>query len=106
MFPDPPEPPQSTRQWFQAEMRRVAVIIRQLEQETPGCFGEAAAVIRQQAAGDDVAPDDLMVALASEFENELVFGDVHSVECRSAVETWCSFVSDGHAARRLCGILA
>jgi hypothetical protein len=65
MFPDPPEPPQSAHQWFQAEVRRVAVVIRQLEQETPGCFGEAAAVIRQQAAGDDVAPDDLMAALAS-----------------------------------------
>jgi hypothetical protein len=65
MFPDPIASPQQVRQWFQAEVRRVAVIIQQLEQETPGCFGEAAAVIRQQAAGDDVAPDDLLVALAS-----------------------------------------
>jgi hypothetical protein len=65
MFPDPPELPQQSRQWLQAEVRRVAVIIRQLEQETPGCFGEAAAVIRQQAAGDDVALDDLTAALAA-----------------------------------------
>jgi hypothetical protein len=65
MSPDPPEPLQQSRQWLQAEVRRVAVIIRQLEQETPGCFGEAAAVIRQQAAGDDVALDDLAAALAS-----------------------------------------
>ena len=42
----------------------MAAIIRQIEQVIPGCFGEAAAVIRQQAAGDDVALDDLAVALA------------------------------------------
>ena len=65
MSPDPPEPLQQSRQWLQAEVRRIAVLIRQLEQETPGCVGEAAAVIRQQAAGDDVALDDLMAALAS-----------------------------------------
>jgi hypothetical protein len=65
MFPDPSASPQQLRQWLQAEVRRVAAIIRQLEQETPGYFGEAAAVIRQQAAGDDVAPDDLLVALVS-----------------------------------------
>ena len=65
MFPDLPEPPQQTRQWLQAEVRRIAVIIRQMEQMTPGRFGEAAAVIRQQAAGDDVALDDLTAALVS-----------------------------------------
>ena len=65
MFPNLPEPPQQTRQWLQSEVRRIAVIIRQMEQMTPGCFGAAAAVIRQQAAGDDVALDDLMAALVS-----------------------------------------
>ena len=48
----------------QAEVRRMAAIIRQIEQVIPGCFGEAAAVIRQQAAGDDVVPDDLTAAVA------------------------------------------
>jgi hypothetical protein len=43
----------------------VAAIIRQIEAVRPGCFGEGAAVIRQLAAGDDVAPDDLTAALAS-----------------------------------------
>jgi hypothetical protein len=42
----------------------MAAIIRQIEVVSPGCFGEAAAVIRQVAAGDDVAPDDLTAALA------------------------------------------
>jgi len=65
MIPDPLEPPLQARQWLQAEMRRIAVLIRHLEQETPGCFGEAAAVIRRQAAGDDVALDDLTAALTS-----------------------------------------
>ena len=65
IIPDLPEPPQQARQWLQAEMRRIAVLIRHLEQETPGCFGEAAAVIRRQAAGDDVAFDDLAAALTS-----------------------------------------
>jgi len=65
MFPNPSAPPQQLRQWLQAEVRRITVLIRVLEQETPGCFGEAVAVIRQQAAGDDVAPDDLMAALAA-----------------------------------------
>jgi hypothetical protein len=41
----------------------MAAIIRQIEVVSPGCFGEAAAVIRQVAAGDDVAPDDLTAAL-------------------------------------------
>jgi hypothetical protein len=49
---------------LRTEARRMAVIIRQIEVVSPGCFGEAAAVIRQLAAGDDVAPDDLMAALA------------------------------------------
>jgi hypothetical protein len=52
------------RQQLQAEARRMAAIIREIEQRIPGCFGEAAAVIRQQAAGDDVAPDDLVAAAA------------------------------------------
>jgi hypothetical protein len=65
MIPDLPEPQQQARQWLRAEVRRVAVLIRHLEQETPGCFGEAAAVIRRQAAGDDVAFDDLTAALTS-----------------------------------------
>jgi hypothetical protein len=52
------------RQRIRAEARRMAVVIRQIEEVIPGCFGEAAAVIRQQAAGDDVAPDDLTAAIA------------------------------------------
>ena len=52
------------RERIRAEARRMAIIIRQIEQVIPGCFGEAAAVIRQQAAGDDVAPDDLIAAVA------------------------------------------
>jgi hypothetical protein len=52
------------RQRLRAEARRMAVIIRQIEEVIPGCFGEAAAVIRQQAAGDDVAPDDLTASIA------------------------------------------
>ena len=48
----------------QTEARRLAAIIRWIEEETPGCFGGAAAVIRRMAAGDDVAPDDLTIALA------------------------------------------
>ena len=51
------------RQQIRAEARRMAAIIRQIEQVIPGCFGEAAAVIRQQAAGDDVVPDDLTAAV-------------------------------------------
>jgi hypothetical protein len=43
----------------------VAAIIQQIEAVSPGCFGQAGAVIRQLAAGDDVAPDDLTAALAS-----------------------------------------
>jgi hypothetical protein len=43
----------------------MAAIIRQIEVASPGCFGEAGAVIRQLAAGDDVASDDLIAALAS-----------------------------------------
>ena len=53
------------RQQLQAETRRMAAIIREIEQAIPGCFGEAAAVIRQQAAGDDVASDNLTLALVS-----------------------------------------
>jgi hypothetical protein len=43
----------------------MASVIRQIEVVSPGCFGEAAAVIRQLAAGDDVAPDDVTAALSS-----------------------------------------
>jgi hypothetical protein len=52
-------------QMLRTEGRRMAAVIRQIEVVSPGCFGEAAAVIRQLAAGDDVAPDDLTAALAS-----------------------------------------
>ncbi|MFC7478599.1 hypothetical protein ACFQS7_30060 [Dankookia sp. GCM10030260] len=52
------------RQRLRTEARQMAAIIRQIEEIIPGCFGEAAAVIRQQAAGDDVAPDDLTAAIA------------------------------------------
>ena len=48
----------------QTEARRLAAIIRRIEEESPGCFGEAAAVIRRMAADDNVAPDDLTMALA------------------------------------------
>ena len=44
---------------------RLAIIIQQIETMVPGCFGEAAAVIRRLAAGDDVALDDLTAAMAS-----------------------------------------
>ena len=43
----------------------MASLIKQIEALSPGCFGGAAAVIRQLAAGDDVEPDDLTAALAS-----------------------------------------
>lgn len=48
-----------------AAARRMANIIRQVEAVSPGYFGEAAAVIRQFAAGDDVALVDLLRAVAS-----------------------------------------
>lgn len=44
---------------------RLAAIIQRIETMIPGCFGDAAAVIRRLAAGDDVAPEDLTAALAS-----------------------------------------
>jgi hypothetical protein len=50
---------------LRAETRRMASVIRQIEAVSPCCFGEAAAVIRQLAVGDDLAPDDLTAALAS-----------------------------------------
>jgi hypothetical protein len=53
------------RQRLRAEARQMATTIRQIEEVIPGCFGEAADVIRREAAGDDVAPDDLTAALAS-----------------------------------------
>lgn len=53
------------RQQLRIEAQQVAATIRRIEMVSPGCFGEAAAVIRQQAAGDDVAPNDLALALAS-----------------------------------------
>jgi hypothetical protein len=53
------------RQRIRAEARRMAVVIRQIEEVIPGCFGEAADVIRREAAGDDVAPDDLTAAAAA-----------------------------------------
>ena len=45
--------------------QRMATLIQQVEVVSPGCFGEAGAVIRQLAAGDEVAPNDLTMALAS-----------------------------------------
>jgi hypothetical protein len=42
----------------------MASVIPQIEVVSPGYCGEAAAVIWQLAAGDDVAPDDLTAALA------------------------------------------
>jgi hypothetical protein len=50
---------------LRTEARRMAAAIRQIEAESPNRFGEATSVIRQVAAGDDVAPDDLTAALAS-----------------------------------------
>jgi hypothetical protein len=35
-----------------------------MEMVSPGCFGQAGALIRQVAAGDHVAPDDLTAAAA------------------------------------------
>lgn len=49
----------------QIEACRLAAIIRQVEMLSPGCFGEAATVIRKLAAGDDVAMDDLTAAIVS-----------------------------------------
>lgn len=46
-------------------VRRMASIIRQFEAVSPGYFGEAGTVIRQFAAGDDVALVDLLRAVAS-----------------------------------------
>jgi hypothetical protein len=53
------------RQRLRAEARQMATTIRQIEEVIPGCFGEAADVIRREAAGDDVAPDDLTAAAAA-----------------------------------------
>jgi hypothetical protein len=50
---------------LRTEACRTAALIRQLEEVSPGGFGEAGAVIRQAAAGDEVASDDLIAALAS-----------------------------------------
>ena len=50
---------------LRTKARQMAALIRQAEAVSPGCFGEAGAIIRQLAAGDGVAPDDLTAALAS-----------------------------------------
>ena len=43
--------------------REVAASTRKLEEMLPGLFGEDAATIRRQAAGDDVPPDDFRQAM-------------------------------------------
>jgi hypothetical protein len=58
---------------LRTKAHRVAAIIQQFEVVIPGCFGEAGAVIRKLAAGDDVPPDDLTAAIASV---RLTFRDV------------------------------
>ena len=58
---------------LRAKAHRVAAIIQQFEVAIPGCFGEAGAVLRKLAAGDDVPPDDLTAAIASV---RLMFRDV------------------------------
>jgi hypothetical protein len=50
---------------LRTEACRTAALIRQLEEVSSGAFGEAGAVLRQAAAGDEVASDDLVAALAS-----------------------------------------
>ena len=54
----------SPRLALRTEACRVAAIIQQIEMVSPGCFGQAGALIRQVAAGDHVAPDDLTAAAA------------------------------------------
>lgn len=53
------------RQMLRTEAHQMAAMLRRIEAVSPGCFGEATAVIRQLAAGDDVMPADLTAALAS-----------------------------------------
>jgi hypothetical protein len=54
----------SPRLALRTEACRVAAVIQQMEMVSPGCFGQAGALIRQVAAGDHVAPDDLTAAAA------------------------------------------
>ena len=51
------------RQGLRAEVRRLAAAIREVEETLPGFFGEDAAIIRRQAAGDDVPPEVLQQTL-------------------------------------------
>jgi hypothetical protein len=51
------------RRRLQAELRRLAAAIRDVEDTLPGFFGEDAAIIRRQAAGDDVLPEVLRQTL-------------------------------------------
>ena len=50
---------------LRTKARQMATIIQQIEVVSAGRFGDAGAVIRRLAAGDDVAADDLKAALAS-----------------------------------------
>jgi hypothetical protein len=52
------------RQGLRAEVRRLATAIRKVEETLPGFFGEDAAIIRRQAAGDDVPPEVLQQTLS------------------------------------------
>jgi hypothetical protein len=52
------------RQGLRAEVRRVATAIRKVEETLPGFFGEDAAIIRRQAASDDVLPEVLQQTLS------------------------------------------
>ena len=51
------------RQRLRAEVRKLAAAIREVEETLPGFFGEDAAIIRRQAAGDDVPPEVLQQTL-------------------------------------------
>jgi hypothetical protein len=91
------------RRQLRAEVRRMAVVIRQIEEVIPGCFGEAAAVIRQQAAGDDVAPDDLTAALISV---RLTLRDTAAAQEWHAAQVGLKAAEDEHAAWTAGGPLA
>jgi hypothetical protein len=51
------------RQQLRTEACRLAAAIRRIEEVIPNLFGDAAAVVRLQAASDDIALDDLTTAL-------------------------------------------
>jgi hypothetical protein len=59
--PDPVE--RALAQWFRAEARALAAAIRPIEEARPGFFGEAADIIRRQAAGDDMPLGAVATAL-------------------------------------------